>query len=534
MTIRRRLIIAFISVLALLLGFAYFQTWVYNRIADVNVNMIQINRMTEQIEEIRRAQETYLDLNARRYIGIIETSLQALKSETGLLQKERLKSGNEKLVEEVSDFYVSYEKGLKSFISTNDQYHALVENREIKIKELNDVLINKPPNAPQEVLILAVDFLSRKHTLTPADDPSLTQLARIGKSLMAAETPFEMQIFGRRLSVLSAEILELIDSVDQINLKNQALLYSIDQELKGLYERLTRIRLSEQAYSNQLIKNLQIIYLSVMVVSLVVVILLVFRLSRRIGTGVNVLMESTERIAGGDYGETVQLPGNDELSWLANNVNKMAEALRMSNLSIKTYSNQLEHLVKVKTYELTKANARLGELNDILASEKEKFAKLALTDILTGINNRAYFMEALTQKIDESKRYGKNFSLCLLDIDFFKNVNDQYGHLAGDTVLKQFSRLLKREVRTSDIVARYGGEEFIIIFTEATLVSAMQICERIRIAVMSETFDIEGLKITISGGVVAYHGETEAMLLKRVDDLLYLAKREGRNRLVSG
>lgn len=543
MGIRRRLIAAFMTVLGLLVGFALFQTWVYQSISEINGNLIQLSSMTQNIEKIRQAQNTYLDLNARRYIGVIEEALDAVKGDSQALLAKGLRSSKKLPIAEISDYYIAYQDGLKRFISTNDQYHALKVEGDSKAKALYDLVAAMPPavkeqtalvnTSPVEITIWALRYSSRDYEVTANEVESLTALKKIGADLMRQGKSFEVRIFGRRLSSLATINQETLWQIDTVNLENQALLYAIDQELRKLYDLLTQMRIAEQAYANKLLLQLQILYWSVLAVSLFVVIFFVLRLTRRIGKGVEVLVKGAERIASGDYSEEVELAGDDEFSVVTRHMNKMMESLRMSNLSIKTYSNQLEHLVSAKTRELQRANEQLEELNTTLAKEKDRFAKLALTDMLTGLNNRAYLIEALSQKVDEAKRYGKTFSLLLLDIDHFKNINDYYGHLVGDSVLRQFGKLLKRETRVSDIVARFGGEEFMVIFTEANLVKALQISERIRHAVAVEQFELEGLRVTISGGVLCYKGETETELLKRVDDLLYVAKREGRNRIIS-
>lgn len=543
MGIRRRLLAAFVTVIGLLLTFAIYQTWVYYAISQVNSNAILLSGISENIETVRQGQATYLELNARRYIGMIDESIQEIKLQSQELLASGVLSKEKTRLSSLSDYYLAYETGLKAFISTNDQYHALKVTLEDMSNELYQ-LVESMPEAllahqpslgvdPHKILVLALQYAAGDYLTTTDEIPALKALVVIGNGLMSEKNDFELRLFGRRLATLARENQETLERKDAINLENQALLYRIDQELANLYNRISEVRISEQAYASRLILQLQVGYWTIFALSVLVVFTLVLRLSRRIASGVKELVSSAERIASGDYSSEVNLAGSDEFSSIANHINKMMEALRMANLSVKTYSNQLEHLVSAKTRELKRANEKLEELNDTLATERNRYASLALTDMLTGLNNRAYFMEALNQKIDEAKRYGKTFSLLLLDIDHFKNVNDQYGHLVGDAVLKQFSKLLKRETRVSDIVARYGGEEFMVIFTEASLSKSLQISERIRHATLIEAFEEEKLKVSISGGLVTYNGESEAILLKRVDDLLYTAKREGRNRICS-
>ncbi|KAF2960845.1 diguanylate cyclase [Thermotoga sp. 38H-to] len=164
----------------------------------------------------------------------------------------------------------------------------------------------------------------------------------------------------------------------------------------------------------------------------------------------------------------------------------------------------------------------------------EKLEKLSVTDELTGLFNRRKMDEELEKEFHLWKRHRRPFSLLMIDIDDFKKVNDTYGHLVGDDVLKRVARLLVSSLRASDVVARWGGEEFLILCPETTLNEAMSLAERIRTKIEGETFE-NGLNVTVSIGVCEMKDhETIDDLLKEADDNLYLAKQRGKNRVVSG
>ena len=161
---------------------------------------------------------------------------------------------------------------------------------------------------------------------------------------------------------------------------------------------------------------------------------------------------------------------------------------------------------------------------------------LATTDGLTELYNHRYFQEQMIQNIETSKRYNKPFSLIMIDIDFFKKFNDKYGHQSGDAVLRQVANILKKNVRSSDIVCRYGGEEMSIILTqtghEEALVTAQKICN----AVSEHPLKLvngNDVSVTISLGVSTFpmNGETPADMIKYADDCLYKAKEHGRNQV---
>ncbi len=166
----------------------------------------------------------------------------------------------------------------------------------------------------------------------------------------------------------------------------------------------------------------------------------------------------------------------------------------------------------------------------------EKTYKLATTDGLTELYNHRYFQEQMLANIDTCKRYNTNFSLILIDIDFFKKFNDRFGHQAGDEVLRQVAGILKKSVRASDIVARYGGEEMAIILTNTGLEDAIITANKICKAVADKPFKLsEGItcNVTISLGVATYptHGQMPQEMIEIADKGLYRAKENGRNQV---
>ena len=164
--------------------------------------------------------------------------------------------------------------------------------------------------------------------------------------------------------------------------------------------------------------------------------------------------------------------------------------------------------------------------------------ELALTDSLTGLHNRRYLDSHLKSLTERASIDGKSVALLIFDIDFFKGVNDSYGHEAGDDVLREFAERLKRGVRGIDLVARMGGEEFVVVMPETDAAYASVIAERLRRDVEREVFATrsgEALKVTVSIGVAEFRGAADSVdaLIKRADQALYAAKRRGRNRVVA-
>jgi len=172
-----------------------------------------------------------------------------------------------------------------------------------------------------------------------------------------------------------------------------------------------------------------------------------------------------------------------------------------------------------------------------LATYELRLLEMNMMDGLTGIYNRRFLEKKLTEEFDRHNRYARRFSIIMFDIDFFKKVNDTYGHQCGDFILKSVSSKIASIIRKSDSLARYGGEEFCCLLPETDMNSAAKLAERFRIAVeeLPNTFQDTSISVTISLGVAemaAEHGSAE-MLLKKADEALYAAKRSGRNRVVA-
>lgn len=171
-----------------------------------------------------------------------------------------------------------------------------------------------------------------------------------------------------------------------------------------------------------------------------------------------------------------------------------------------------------------------------LRQELSELSDLVRTDTLTGIANYRYFLKALEQEIERTQRSGQPTSLIMLDIDFFKKVNDQWGHEVGNQALIHISSLLQQTVRMLDIPCRYGGEEFTVILPNTPMTASIPVAERIRSSIQDTPLNVAGklLEMTVSLGITTYTEQqkiTVAELVKQADEYLYRAKESGRNRV---
>ncbi|MBV2235130.1 MAG: diguanylate cyclase [Sterolibacterium sp.] len=185
---------------------------------------------------------------------------------------------------------------------------------------------------------------------------------------------------------------------------------------------------------------------------------------------------------------------------------------------------------------LTKANIELREKYDEISQLQEKLREQAVRDPLTGLHNRRYLDETLRRELSRAQR--ENYTLCiiLIDLDFFKKVNDTYGHLAGDEVLKTFGRLLHDHARAGDVACRYGGEEFMLMLPKMPTETAVDRANILRekFAATTIPFGDAQISTTLSIGIALYpyHGNTPDELTNNADQALYVAKSEGRNRAI--
>ncbi len=191
-----------------------------------------------------------------------------------------------------------------------------------------------------------------------------------------------------------------------------------------------------------------------------------------------------------------------------------------------------ELLARVRT------QVRRKRYTDSLRNQLEETVEQAILDPLTGLHNRRYMESHLKTLVEEALQRGKPLSVLVVDIDYFKAVNDTYGHDVGDAVLKEFSGRLRRNIRGIDLGCRLGGEEFVVVMPDTDLAKAWVVGERLRQCMAAAAFSAGGdgqLRVTASVGVstIEFQDDSPEKIMKRADQALYCAKRDGRNRVVA-
>jgi two-component system, cell cycle response regulator len=175
---------------------------------------------------------------------------------------------------------------------------------------------------------------------------------------------------------------------------------------------------------------------------------------------------------------------------------------------------------------------------NVEAEYHEEIYRLTIIDALTDIHNKRYFMEFLDRELARSSRYDRPLSLVMVDIDKFRNINEELGHLGGDFTLRELASRIKGSIRKEELFARYGGEEFAVLLPETPGSGAVNLADRLVKVINAQPFQYENqtYSVTISAGVTTTQGEksiTPTELIRRADDKLYQAKHEGRNRVIS-
>ena len=232
--------------------------------------------------------------------------------------------------------------------------------------------------------------------------------------------------------------------------------------------------------------------------------------ARSVSNPISQLIKASEEITKKNYQTPIHLKADKELTILINRFNEMQEAILLRE-------------------------EKLEKKNEMLRSQRDKLRDMAFRDGLTGLFNHSLLIE-LFEKEFEKSRNKHSVSFLMLDIDYFKQVNDTYGHLAGDIILRQVAKILTKSTRADDIIGRYGGEEFGIILPDTDAATALSIGEKIRQTIKNHLFDINTaiIQITLSCGIYSAACEeiiTHMEVIKLADEALYRAKQKGRDRV---
>jgi len=275
--------------------------------------------------------------------------------------------------------------------------------------------------------------------------------------------------------------------------------------------------------------------------SILLALLFGWWLARRFVQPIRLFIDRCDAIAKGRLEEKISIHTHDEMDQLIAAFNGMLTSLstaerekREAYDSLLKARDELEIRVRQRTTDLKEVNERLNrEIAERLRFEKA-LKEAALTDPLTGLPNRRTMADYLQRELTRSKRCNTPLTVLMIDLDFFKMVNDEHGHDEGDAVLIETGRRIKELIRGQDLLARWGGEEFVILLPETPSAGGTVVAEKIRGRIAGEAYTTSGatLCLTVSIGVATLvEGQHPDELIKAADTALYQAKRRGRNRV---
>jgi diguanylate cyclase (GGDEF)-like protein len=302
---------------------------------------------------------------------------------------------------------------------------------------------------------------------------------QLGEALLANPRPPDGQALLKEMERAHAHHTRALEMLDQVHILSQ-------QEMNA-----------QLAYAVSARRGVLFGIASVFVVGLGIAIVVGAALTRSIMTPLRALQTAANRFGTGDLSHRVPLAGQDELARVGRTFNLMADRLAQSQTALR---------------------------------------ELSTRDSLTGLINFREFHRHLTDEVERFRRYGRPFSLLMLDVDYFKDINDTYGHLAGDEALRVLALLLQEEIRPMDLVGRYGGEEFVMLLPETTGSGALTLAERLRNRVAGHAVPLTAdrtMTLTVSIGLAIYPEDADSAqkLLGAADHALYAAKSGGRNQV---
>ncbi|MBU3013964.1 diguanylate cyclase [Poseidonibacter lekithochrous] len=404
-----------------------------------------------------------------------------------------------------------------SYLSTTRPWYkkAIVDKNVIKTKpyefsNIDSKGVTYGKKIPNTQNVFALDLLiSNLNTILKQNGgDALTNSYLIDEKgyVIASSSGITNNIVIKKIKTLFIKDITKKHLLEEIEIDNKEYIYSIVPINEDFLYSYSEVDAITQPY-NEKIKTM----IFVMLVLMLLIIPIIFYFSSIIVKPISLLMEESKKVKNRDFSKVKKIKSKVlEIDQLSTSLTDMSE-------SISEYQTDLEQKVEDRTIQLREKNKQLKQLS--------------ITDKLTGLYNRIKLDTALDYAVEQFNRYNTIFGVIIVDIDFFKSVNDTYGHQVGDTILVEFSSLMKKYIRKTDFIGRWGGEEFMIVCSETSLENMLVLANKLREKIETYNFSIVKHK-TASFGVSIYKkGETLDSMIARADQALYVAKDRGRNKV---
>ncbi len=462
-----------------------------------------------------------------------------------------------KIVEEIENSYPFSEKSYKKIIKLIDKEfkNIMFDLEKETEKEIVEGFLNLLKNISTNKEIDEITYRISKEFNEYYSKSDITgflkvlkkyqkELAKLFKSEKSLKASFLDSFLKKDKKNYKNELIELLNKEEELQQIREELISTIEIILKNISSFLETDELLKQKLKNlkEDLKNLETIEnvkrfkneIKDIFVKLGIIERVLEEEKEELKGIILLMAESLKELLGNsnEFSKTIdnfieKIQATDDIE----EIKKFKMELLNATTILKQKTKEVHLKLKKADEMLKQANEKMKKLEEEMRKAKEK----ALYDGLTGAYNRAVFNDRIVKEVEKAKREKRNLSFLMIDIDHFKEINDNYGHQTGDAVLKILTQQIKKMIRNFDFFARYGGEEFALILPDSDIETAKKIAERIRKKIENTKFIYkqERIPVTISIGCTQLIPEdNEKSLIERADQALYEAKKSGRNKVV--
>lgn len=534
-TLQQRIFLGYILTIIILIFFVIVTFFnnakvleTFHQFSKYNEYALDASRFEKKIITLELATVNYMQNNVESELKKINTLYISLKNSLAKYSSIEKNEESEKKLQKIKSSLDTYMNAFNQVVIEKSLYQTLVfktlpklrakieknvsfleDKPEIQVT-LNNKLFHIEKNIFQYVNTLNMDYIN--NAMLDIKKMKSTILQYMREDAYKSIEMYEKKILEASQRVKGYLYLtHVVMAAEEYEILYQA--KKISQTLEKDLEQTKHTIVQDMENYNTTILIILLLFALLMIVMAYIMGLSVTQPLKHLETSFKKMMEgSNEKIE-------ISYTQKDELSALIN----AAHSFREKNIALQALLEKHQQLSETLELQVEERTKELEEKNEILSH-------LSITDSLTTLNNRFKINEVIESEIVRADRYKHNFALIMIDIDYFKRINDNFGHQRGDEVLIEISTLLKESIRSTDVVGRWGGEEFMIVCPETSNNEALNLAKNIQKSIQAFSF-MEVGKVTVSMGLMSYvpYSGTKETLLSQVDTLLYEAKAAGRN-----